>query len=81
MEVTDRAKDVIKSGGEWIGTIEIENHAMGHPDVAMAAVIGVAHPKWDERPLLDCRPSRRKDTHPRGHDQVSGWQDHQMVDA
>ncbi len=52
MEITDRAKDVIKSGGEWIGTIEIENHAMGHPDVAMAAVIGVPHPKWDERPLL-----------------------------
>lgn len=57
MEVTDRAKDVIKSGGEWIGTIEIENHAMGHPDVAMAAVIGVPHPKWDERPLLIVVPA------------------------
>ncbi len=60
MEVTDRAKDVIKSGGEWIGTIEIENHAMGHPDVAMAAVIGVAHPKWDERPLLIVVPAAGK---------------------
>lgn len=52
MQITDRAKDVIKSGGEWISTIEIENMAVGHPDVAEAAVIGVAHPKWDERPLL-----------------------------
>jgi fatty-acyl-CoA synthase len=43
---------VIKSGGEWISSIEIENLAVGHPDVAEAAVIGVAHPKWDERPLL-----------------------------
>jgi acyl-CoA synthetase (AMP-forming)/AMP-acid ligase II len=60
MEVTDRAKDVIKSGGEWIGTIEIENHAMGHPDVAMAAVIGVPHPKWDERPLLIVVPAAGK---------------------
>jgi len=52
MQITDRAKDVIKSGGEWISTIELENLAMGHPDVAEAAVIGVKHPKWDERPLL-----------------------------
>jgi fatty-acyl-CoA synthase len=52
MQITDRAKDVIKSGGEWISTIEIENLAVGHPKVAEAAVIGVAHPKWDERPLL-----------------------------
>ncbi|HEY9217110.1 MAG TPA: long-chain-fatty-acid--CoA ligase [Phenylobacterium sp.] len=52
MQITDRAKDVIKSGGEWISTIEIENIAMGHPKAALAAVIGVAHPKWDERPLL-----------------------------
>lgn len=52
MQITDRAKDVIKSGGEWISTIELENLAVGHPDVAEAAVIGVAHPKWDERPLL-----------------------------
>ena len=52
MQITDRAKDVIKSGGEWISTIDIENFAVGHPDVAEAAVIGVRHPKWDERPLL-----------------------------
>ncbi|MBC8130182.1 MAG: long-chain-fatty-acid--CoA ligase [Rhizobiaceae bacterium] len=52
MQITDRAKDVIKSGGEWISTIDLENLAVGHPDVAEAAVIGVAHPKWDERPLL-----------------------------
>ncbi|WP_336814084.1 long-chain-fatty-acid--CoA ligase [Bosea sp. MMO-172] len=52
MQVTDRSKDVIKSGGEWISSIDLENLAVGHPDVAEAAVIGVAHPKWDERPLL-----------------------------
>ena len=52
MQITDRAKDVIKSGGEWISSIELENIAIGHPDVAEAAVIGIAHPKWDERPLL-----------------------------
>ncbi len=50
--ITDRTKDVIKSGGEWISSIELENTAMGHPAVAEAAVIGVAHPKWTERPLL-----------------------------
>ena len=52
MQITDRAKDVIKSGGEWISSIEIENLAVGHPKVALAAVIGSAHPKWDERPVL-----------------------------
>ncbi|MBT8097713.1 MAG: long-chain-fatty-acid--CoA ligase [Woeseia sp.] len=52
MSITDRTKDVIKSGGEWISSIEIENVAVGHPDVAEAAVIGVHHPKWSERPLL-----------------------------
>jgi fatty-acyl-CoA synthase len=52
MQITDRAKDVIKSGGEWISSIELENLAVGHPKVAEAAVIGVKHPKWDERPLL-----------------------------
>ncbi|MDE1985038.1 MAG: long-chain-fatty-acid--CoA ligase [Alphaproteobacteria bacterium] len=52
MTITDRAKDVIKSGGEWISSIDIENLAVGHPAVAEAAVIGVRHPKWDERPLL-----------------------------
>ncbi|WP_332767167.1 long-chain-fatty-acid--CoA ligase [Phenylobacterium sp.] len=52
MQITDRAKDVIKSGGEWISSIEIENIAAGHPKAELAAVIGVVHPKWDERPLL-----------------------------
>ena len=52
MTINDRSKDVIKSGGEWISSIEIENIAVGHPSVAEAAVIGVRHPKWDERPLL-----------------------------
>ena len=52
MQITDRSKDVIKSGGEWISSIDLENLAVGHPKVAEAAVIGVTHPKWDERPLL-----------------------------
>jgi fatty-acyl-CoA synthase len=52
MHITDRAKDVIKSGGEWISSIALENLAVGHPQVAEAAVIGVSHPKWGERPLL-----------------------------
>ena len=52
MQITDRSKDVIKSGGEWISSIDIENIAMAHPDVQMAACIGVAHPKWDERPIV-----------------------------
>ena len=56
MQITDRSKDVIKSGGEWISSIEIENIAVGHPRVAEAAVIGIPHPKWDERPLLVILP-------------------------
>lgn len=52
MQITDRTKDVIKSGGEWISSIDIENIAMGHPAVAMAACIGMPHPKWDERPIV-----------------------------
>ena len=52
MQITDRSKDVIKSGGEWISSIDLENLAIGHPKVAEAAVIGVHHPKWDERPLM-----------------------------
>jgi fatty-acyl-CoA synthase len=52
MQITDRSKDVIKSGGEWIGSIDLENIAMAHPAVAMAACIAMPHPKWDERPLL-----------------------------
>ena len=52
MQITDRSKDVIKSGGEWISSIDVENIAMGHPAVAMAACIGMPHPKWDERPIV-----------------------------
>jgi 3-(methylthio)propionyl---CoA ligase len=52
MRITDRSKDVIKSGGEWISSIDLENAAIGHPDVKEAAVVGLPHPKWDERPLL-----------------------------
>jgi fatty-acyl-CoA synthase len=52
MQITDRSKDVIKSGGEWISSIDLENTAVAHPAVAEAAVVGVHHPKWDERPLL-----------------------------
>jgi fatty-acyl-CoA synthase len=63
MEITDRSKDVIKSGGEWISSIQLENIAVSHPDVAEAAVIGAAHPKWDERPLLlvVAKPGRELD--------------------
>jgi acyl-CoA synthetase (AMP-forming)/AMP-acid ligase II len=56
MLITDRAKDIIKSGGEWISSVGLENAAMGHPSIKLAAVIGVAHPKWQERPLLICVP-------------------------
>ena len=52
MQITDRSKDVIKSGGEWISSIDVENIAMAHPSVAMAACIGMKHPKWDERPIV-----------------------------
>jgi acyl-CoA synthetase (AMP-forming)/AMP-acid ligase II len=64
MEITDRSKDVIKSGGEWISSIALENIAVSHPDVAEAAVIAARHPKWDERPLLLVvpRPERTIDT-------------------
>ena len=60
MHIVDRSKDVIKSGGEWISSIDLENAAMGHPEVAQAAVIGIAHPKWDERPLLIVVPEGGK---------------------
>jgi len=52
MQITDRSKDVIKSGGEWISSVDLENAAVGCPGVGEAAAIGVRHPKWDERPLL-----------------------------
>ena len=81
MQVTDRAKDVIKSGGEWISSIDLENLAVGHPKVAEAAVIGVKHPKWDERPLLVIvlkkDQSATKDEILRFH----AGQDRELVDA
>jgi fatty-acyl-CoA synthase len=52
MQITDRSKDVIKSGGEWISSIDIENIAVAHSAIAMAACIGMPHPKWDERPIV-----------------------------
>ena len=60
MQITDRSKDVIKSGGEWISSIELENAAVGCPGVAEAAAIGIPHPKWDERPLLCVRSRERQ---------------------
>ena len=63
LEITDRTKDVVKSGGEWISSIQLENIAVSHPDVAEAAVVGAKHPKWDERPLLivTAKPGRNVD--------------------
>jgi fatty-acyl-CoA synthase len=65
LQLTDRTKDVIKSGGEWISSVELENAAMSHPDVAEAAAIGIAHPKWDERPILVVvrKPPAEQDDH------------------
>ncbi len=57
IKITDRAKDVIKSGGEWISSIDIENLAVGHPKVLQAGVVGVYHPKWEERPVLIIKPA------------------------
>jgi len=78
MEIVDRVKDVIKSGGEWISSIDLENQAMAHPELAEAAVIGVNHSKWQERPLLIA--VRRKDSEVRSEDvlaflskQVEKW--------
>ena len=64
MEITDRTKDIVKSGGEWISSIQLENIAVGHPDVAEAAIIAARHPKWDERPLLvvTAKPGRAIDS-------------------
>ena len=52
MKLSDRSKDLIKSGGEWISSVDLENIAMGHPEIAMAEVIAAQHPKWDERPVF-----------------------------
>ncbi len=79
MQITDRSKDVIKSGGEWISSIDIENIAMAHPAVAMAACIGMPHPKWDERPIVAVvlKPGAevsREEMLTFYHDKVAKWQ-------
>ena len=66
LQITDRRKDVIKSGGEWISSIDLENAAIGHPDVGEAAVIAIPHPRWGERPLLIVAPRRGR--HPARED-------------
>lgn len=76
LQITDRTKDVIKSGGEWISSIDIENIAVGHPAVAEAAVIGVAHPKWTERPLLIIIRAEGQDV---TRDELLGWLDGKMA--
>ncbi|RZI44807.1 fatty-acid--CoA ligase [Herbaspirillum sp. HC18] len=78
LQITDRSKDVIKSGGEWIGSIDLENIAMEHPAVAQAACIGVPHPKWDERPLLvivrkEGTPLTREQLLSHYEDRVARW--------
>jgi 3-(methylthio)propionyl---CoA ligase len=70
MQITDRSKDIIKSGGEWISSIALENIAVGHPDVAEAAVIGIHHPRWIERPLLVVVP---KAGAPQSRDAMLAW--------
>ncbi|HAQ34310.1 MAG TPA: long-chain fatty acid--CoA ligase, partial [Alphaproteobacteria bacterium] len=64
MTITDRSKDVIKSGGEWISSIDLENVAMGHPDIAIAAAVGMPHTKWQERPLLVVQLMPGKEANP-----------------
>ncbi|MEM7427682.1 MAG: long-chain fatty acid--CoA ligase, partial [Pseudomonadota bacterium] len=76
MQITDRSKDVIKSGGEWISSIDLENVAVGHPDVMEAAVIGIEHPKWDERPLLVV--VKKEGTEPTKED-ILGYMDGKIV--
>jgi len=78
MEITDRSKDVIKSGGEWISSIALENIAVSHPDVAEAAVVAARHPKWDERPVLIVVPRAGKSVDPASllalyEDKVPKW--------
>lgn len=79
MEIVDRTKDVIKSGGEWISSIDLENAAVGHPEIAEAAVIAVAHPKWGERPLLVAVREPNGTVDKAGvleylRDHIAGWQ-------
>ena len=59
MRITDRSKDIIKSGGEWISSIDLENAAVGHPEIVEAAALGVTHPKWDEKTDISCSYKRK----------------------
>jgi fatty-acyl-CoA synthase len=85
MQITDRSKDVIKSGGEWISSIDLENLAVGHPEVMEAAVIGIAHPKWDARPLLvvvrkkDCTDTREQLLDDQRDKIAKGWMPDDVV--
>ena len=72
LRIADRSKDVIKSGGEWISSIDMENLAVGHPRVMEAAVIGIRHPKWDERPLLIVIPKKGESP---THEEILGYMD------
>ena len=81
MQITDRAKDVIKSGGEWISSIDLENLAVGHPKVAEAAVIGVRHPKVGRAAAAGHRAEEGPDGDPRGDSRLHARQDRQLVDA
>ncbi len=76
LQIRDRAKDLIKTGGEWISSIDVENAAIGHPAVAMAAVIGVRHPRWEERPLLLIV---RKPEHNLGREEILAFLSQQIV--
>ncbi len=84
MTICDRSKDIIKSGGEWISSVELENIAVAHPDVLEAAVIGAAHPKWDERPILIAVKAEGKDPNPDDliaffDGKIASWQKPDMV--
>jgi fatty-acyl-CoA synthase len=81
MQITDRSKDVIKSGGEWISSIDLENLAVAHPAVVQAAVIGIAHPKWDERPLLVVVKRQGADLTREDSDSLLPGQGREMVDS
>jgi acyl-CoA synthetase (AMP-forming)/AMP-acid ligase II len=80
VQIRDRAKDLIKTGGEWISSIEVENAAVGHPAVAMAAVIGVRHPRWEERPLLLIVRQTGTPSRTGGNPRVPGGANRQVVD-
>ena len=81
VQITDRAKDVIKSGGEWISSVELENLIIGHPDVLEAAVIGLPHERWQERPLACVVPKPGQHRHPGGHPGVPRAQGRALVAA